>query len=527
MSISMIPYGRLVDGKYGILLENVTGRPLSAVVEVFSVLPPVGSGDNFPGRLVFEIASQVLYVFQNDPAPNWFALRGIPADVGNVSGSPPTVPTPQTGFLFFDRDTEVIFVWDGAQWQPIGGRFAANFVQQSSISTGAPGPGGDTFSLGPTGASIITPELVEVFLDGVRQRPNPGGDYDVIGTNVVFPSPIGAGVRVFTRTVIADAIVQNAQVFESQFVSVGVGETTFSAGNPGLDPAGTFVFKDGILQAGGGFDYTHSQANTTILSIVKTAPNLARATTAQAHNAGVGNVVEIQGVLEPEFQGSFTIIGVPSSIEFEFNVPVSAPASATGDPIIFWAPPFVNDEIIFTTPMSGGETIVIRSFKSVVTAPSVGEANTASNLGTGVGVFSVKSGEDLRFRSLTAGPNTTVTNLGPEIQISATSGSLFEDRSGINTVNHSLAATESYIGVRNTSFVVTIDLSTVPSGTAGSGRRVVIQDESGGALLNNILISHAGRTFSGQPSPIQINTNYGSKTLVFDGTNWYIVAQMP
>lgn len=524
MAVNLVPYGKLANGNFGILLDNTTGKPLAATVEVVNSLPPLASADNFPGRLVFETTVQTLFVFQDDPAPFWFPLEGIPAEVDAVAGVPPTTPTPTTGELFFDTDTEVMFVWDGGQWQPFGGRFAARFIEQEITSTGIAGPGGDTFALGTVPTST---EFVEIYLDGTRQA---ASQYTVIGANVVFPSPVGAGVEVFTRTlestVLEDpAILQNAQVIESSFVGVSGGLTTFDAGRPALDPAGTFVFKDGLLLIGGGQDYTHQSADTTINTLIKVATTTARATTAAAHGAGVGDVVEILGVLETEFQGSFTITAIPSTTEFEFTVLASAPGVATPDPLIFFQPPFVNDNIVLTTPTIGGEDITIRAVKSLVSAPSTGEANTASNLGTGLGIFSTKSGVDFRFKSLQGGPNITLVDLGSDIQISAASSTLFEDRVGINSALHVLGSTESYIGVRNTSFTVTIDVSTVPSGTSGSGRRVIVQDESGGASANPIQIVHAAATFSGIPSPLTISNNFGSVTIVFDGANWHIVNQ--
>ena len=49
-----------------------------------------------------------------------------------------------------------------------------------------------------------------------------------------------------------------------------------------------------------------------------------------------------------------------------------------------------------------------------------GEANTASNLGGGEGVFSLKNGIDLQFKSLVAGTNLTLSSNGNEIVINAT-----------------------------------------------------------------------------------------------------------
>ncbi len=525
MAITLIPYGQLEDGKFGIKLDDVTGVPIATVIEVFTTLPSVADPDNFDGRMGFDKTAQTLYVFL-ESTPEWFPLEGIPAAVGAVGGTPPTVPTPADGFLFYDTDTEIMYVWDGTAWRPIGGRFAARYIEQITISSGFAGPGGDTFGLGLT---PVYAEFVEVFLDGVRQAPNPGGDYNVVGSNVVFPFPVPAAVEVFTRTLQSTVlespgVLQNGQI-KTSFYTATAGQTDFELSQSNFDPAGTFVFVDGLIQTGSGIDYVHVIADTTITAINKVAATTARATTASAHGAGIGDEVEIIGSLEPEFNGVVTITAVPTPSEFEYTIVVTAPAAATPDPILFFTPPFVNDEIQFNNPLVGGEGVQIRSVASLITAPSTGEANTASNLGGGVGLFSVKSGEDLRFKSISAGPNITVLDLGGEVQISTTIGSTFEGRNGINTNVHLLADTESYIGVRDTSFVVLIDVSTVPPGTSGSGRRVVITDESGGAGTNNIQITHPGSTFSGFPSPLLIDADNGSVTIIYDGSDWHITSK--
>ncbi len=147
MAITLIPYGQLEDGKMGVKLDDVTGVPIAAIIEVFSLLPSAADPANFDGRMVFDISAQTLYVFLATTT-EWLALEGIPAEVGAVGGNPPTVPIPQTGSFFYDTDTEVSFVWDGTAWRAIGGRFAARYVEQSTASSGFAGPGGDTFSLG-------------------------------------------------------------------------------------------------------------------------------------------------------------------------------------------------------------------------------------------------------------------------------------------------------------------------------------------------------------------------------------------
>ena len=246
MAVELIPYGQLANGNYGILLDNTTGDPLAAVVEVLTTLPALADPDNFDGRLVFDTTVQVLYLYKAS-TPEWFPLEGIPVDIGNVAGNPPTVPTPQDGMLFYDLDTEVMFVWDGSAWRPIGGRFASRFVEQKTISSGFAGPGGDTFALGTT---PVYSEFVEVFLDGVRQVANPGGDYNIIGSSVVFPFPVPGGVEVFTRTVESTvlespALLQNAQCIRAIFENQSAGITDFDVGAAGIDPACTMVFQNG------------------------------------------------------------------------------------------------------------------------------------------------------------------------------------------------------------------------------------------------------------------------------------------
>lgn len=51
-----------------------------------------------------------------------------------------------------------------------------------------------------------------------------------------------------------------------------------------------------------------------------------------------------------------------------------------------------------------------------------GESNTASNLGAGTGVFASKSGVDLRFKSLVAGSNISLSSDANSVTISATGG---------------------------------------------------------------------------------------------------------
>lgn len=59
---------------------------------------------------------------------------------------------------------------------------------------------------------------------------------------------------------------------------------------------------------------------------------------------------------------------------------------------------------------------------TTTTTPGGGEVNTASNVGTGDGVFKQKTGVDLEFKSLKAGTGVTITDTGDELEIDASGG---------------------------------------------------------------------------------------------------------
>lgn len=513
MPISLIPYGRLSDGKYGILVDNTTSKPIASVIEVHATLPSVADADNFDGRVVFVTTDAVLYVFSSTPSPTWIPLEGVPAEVDNVNGTPPTVPTPQLGGLFWDLDTEVLFLWDGSAWQPSGGRYAAQFVQQAYTGNGAT----TIYSLGV--ASAVTVEYVEVFLDGVRQMPTDA--YSVVGTTIVFTDPVPSSVEILIRTLVSTAVAQSAQVYSAVYTASN-GQTTFSVGVPGVDHASTFVFVDGVHQALN-VDYTVDSVDTTIVSISKLDATTARATTTVAHGLAVSADITIGGAADALYNGAFTVSNIPSATQFDFTVSASAPSSATPDPILYFTPPQFNDSIVLTTPCSGGERIDIRSLRNVLVAPSAGEANTIASVGSGTSLAAGKSGTTLQVKSLVAGTNVTLNSNSSEITINATVALSAHDRVGINTANYIVNGTESYIGVRNTAAPVVIDLSPITAdGVLNSGRAITIKDESGNASGNSITIQPGGgSTIDGNGSYI-ITTDFGCVRLVFDGAAYFI-----
>jgi len=56
------------------------------------------------------------------------------------------------------------------------------------------------------------------------------------------------------------------------------------------------------------------------------------------------------------------------------------------------------------------------------TGIGIGEANTASNVGAGQGLYIGKTGVDLKFKTLVAGTNVTLTPAADTVTINATGG---------------------------------------------------------------------------------------------------------
>jgi hypothetical protein len=100
-------------------------------------------------------------------------------------------------------------------------------------------------------------------------------------------------------------------------------------------------------------------------------------------------------------------------------------------------------------PPSGIEYLTIDETGSLghTATAGTGEANTASNLGAGAGVYVQKVGIDLQFKSIVAGPNVTVTTSSTTIEVSASATGEANTASNLLT-DYGLYASKSGIDLR-------------------------------------------------------------------------------
>lgn len=541
MAKNLVPYGLLPNGNYGINLDNTTGDPLATALEVLDTLPSVADPDNTPGRLVFSIADATIFLYINTPTTQWVALEGVPAEVGLSDGAPVDPKPPVTGSevpgaLYWTTDTEVLFVWDGLQWQATGGRYATNVIETRNVGDDV------TVSYALGVASALPSALVEVFIDGVRQNSldiEPGtGDYSIVGTGIVFVVPPVLNAEILTRAYETVQISQTARVFETVTVA-GVAQDTFPTGVAGTQPEAILVTVDGIGKTLG-IDYTVTQQDLTVVSITKAFAGdvIATVVTLDPHGiTAVGTLVDLAGALEVEYNDTFIVASVLGPNSFTISVLATDPISATPDPILYFSPPFIPDEVVFIVPLAGGELVDIKSLKNIVVAPTAGEANTMSlNSLAPFGSADItdgKTGVDLQVKGLVAGSNITIIEDAPghQITIAASTGANYEQRIGANGSPIVVGESVSYVGVLDTTIPgpnIIVDLATCGPGGAAptAGRKIIVKDEAGLAGTRNIDITGPfAATFDGAVG-YSITTNRGAVTLVFDNANnWNIVSE--
>lgn len=125
------------------------------------------------------------------------------------------------------------------------------------------------------------------------------------------------------------------------------------------------------------------------------------------------------------------------------------------------------------------------------TGPGAGEANTASNIGTGVGVFNQKTGVNLEFKSLTGGTGISLddTTIPGEIIINSTvsSQNLFETFNADTGSVTAASATDSLSIVGGSFISTSITGNTLTIDGVGIGGPVEILDE--GSTLTSAVTS--------------------------------------
>lgn len=133
-----------------------------------------------------------------------------------------------------------------------------------------------------------------------------------------------------------------------------------------------------------------------------------------------------------------------------------------------------HSDVNITFPSNNQTLIYDAGTSKWINASVSGEANTGTNLGTGEGVFSSKLGVALQFKSLKAGPNVSITSTGTEITVSAAASGEANTASNIGLGN-GIFASKIGVDLRFKSIVagdnvtITSDASTLTINSTGGG----------------------------------------------------------
>jgi hypothetical protein len=156
-----------------------------------------------------------------------------------------------------------------------------------------------------------------------------------------------------------------------------------------------------------------------------------------------------------------------------------------------------------------------------------GETNTASNVGSGTGIYASKVGVDLRFKSLVAGTNVTLSATSTEITINASGGSgsgeantasnigtgtgIFSVKSGVDLQFKSLKAlTTSGLGITSDATSITYSLAATGA-NVGTGTGVFAQkNATTGNFEFKTIVAGTNVTLSNTATEITINATGGS-----------------
>jgi hypothetical protein len=144
---------------------------------------------------------------------------------------------------------------------------------------------------------------------------------------------------------------------------------------------------------------------------------------------------------------------------------------------------------------------------------SFGEANTASNLGVGEGVFAQKSVADLQFKSIKAGTNVTVSSTSTEVTINSTASGAGDVVGPASTGDNEIVRFDGTTGklVQRSSGVTVSDIGTISTLQTDQSVEMVVQNSSAtaGKFPKMIVRNYDGTGYGGFAS-VQIQSSRGT-----------------
>lgn len=136
--------------------------------------------------------------------------------------------------------------------------------------------------------------------------------------------------------------------------------------------------------------------------------------------------------------------------------------------------------IVSATTIISGST----NLYDIFATSASGEANTASNIGSGYGLYAQKVGADLRFKTLVAGNNITISSSSTEVTIASTSSGVSNRITGTTTTTDTTVTTAATISGLSTgaSIIQAYIIANGDNGHYGQWKRTVAVLYSGNTM---------------------------------------------
>jgi hypothetical protein len=150
-----------------------------------------------------------------------------------------------------------------------------------------------------------------------------------------------------------------------------------------------------------------------------------------------------------------------------------------------------------------------------------GEANTASNVGGGAGVFQSKVGIDLRFRSLVAGAGVSIAQAANAITISSTPTAAALNVVTVTSSNYNVLPSNDVVLIYNSGVNVNV---TLPAAALNIGKKIDIKKVDAGNVLS--IKGQSGDTLDGVDifaSSWDVLIQYECVSVISNGISWFII----
>ncbi len=245
------------------------------------------------------------------------------------------------------------------------------------------------------------------------------------GKGIIYPKNVNNRVEAFW----ANDAGQETQLTESGFIKVPV-TPTLSFSNEGMGEGGVFIDKQAstvrlrTLRAGA--NVSISESEDEILIAATAATDAVTSASNSATGSGAGLVFKTKSGADLVFKkikagANVTVADGADDITISAADGTSGEANTASNVGIGEGTVFKTKsgtDLQFKTLRAGANVTVSNGADDItfsVAAP--GEVNTASNLGTGTGLFASKALADLRFKSLTAGAGISLGSSSTEVSV--------------------------------------------------------------------------------------------------------------